>query len=51
MARIIISLPKELLTDIDAYCTQNRYNRSELIRHAVRKLMVGDKKTKNEQNN
>jgi len=37
--RIIISLPKELLEELDVYAKINRYNRSECIRHAIRELM------------
>lgn len=47
MARIIISLPKELLTEMDKHCKEHQYNRSEFIRHAVRSLMGEEKKTKN----
>lgn len=44
MARIIISLPQELLTDLDTYCKDNKYNRSECIRHAVRSLIKQEDK-------
>lgn len=45
MARIIISLPQELLDELDQYSDTNMYNRSECVRHAIRKLMKqeGDK--------
>jgi len=39
MARIIISLPSELLEQLDDYATEQFYNRSECIRHAIR-LMI-----------
>lgn len=39
MARIIITLPKQLLILIDNFCKEKGYNRSEFIRHAVRSLM------------
>ncbi len=39
MSRIIISLPDELLEDLDVYCEDLRYNRSECIRHAIRLLI------------
>lgn len=44
MARIIISLPKELLTELDAFCKENQYNRSECIRHAVRTMLKSEPK-------
>ena len=37
--RIIISLPAELLIDLDEYVKKNKYNRSECIRHAIRDLI------------
>lgn len=39
MARIIISLPDELLKALDVYKDQRQYNRSECIRHAIRELI------------
>ena len=39
MARIIISLPSELLDELDDFATDQFYNRSECIRHAIR-LMI-----------
>jgi metal-responsive CopG/Arc/MetJ family transcriptional regulator len=39
MARIIISLPSELLEELDDYCDNHKYNRSECIRHAIRLLI------------
>lgn len=39
MARIIISLPVELLQELDAYATERKYNRSECIRHAIRMMV------------
>lgn len=43
--RIIISLPLELLEELDLFCHRYNYNRSECIRHAVRELIErkGDK--------
>lgn len=49
MARIIISLPNELLKDLDVYSNENKYNRSECIRHAIRELLV--KKPDDQKNN
>ena len=46
MARIIISLPKELLTELDKHCKEHQYNRSEFIRHAVRTLMSEESQKK-----
>jgi len=45
MARIIISLPDELLAELDNVVSNEHYNRSELIRHAIRELL----KEKNEE--
>jgi metal-responsive CopG/Arc/MetJ family transcriptional regulator len=45
--RIIISLPPELLVELDAYCKKHNYNRSECIRHAVRELIEKQVDTKN----
>lgn len=39
MAKIIISLPDDLLSKVDAYCVDNEYNRSEFIRHAMRAVL------------
>ncbi len=39
MARIIISIPQELLDELDKYVKENQYNRSECIRHAIRLLI------------
>lgn len=47
MTRIIISLPQELLKDLDVYCKDNRYNRSECIRKAIRDLLEKKNDTKN----
>jgi metal-responsive CopG/Arc/MetJ family transcriptional regulator len=45
MAKIIISLPDELLAKVQAFCDENDYNRSELIRFALRNLIKkADKK-------
>jgi metal-responsive CopG/Arc/MetJ family transcriptional regulator len=46
MAKIIISLPDELLEKVDLYCTENDYNRSEFIRFALRKLIKRAEKAK-----
>jgi metal-responsive CopG/Arc/MetJ family transcriptional regulator len=48
MARIIISLPSELLDELDNFATEQFYNRSECIRHAIR-IMI-QTTTKKEQN-
>lgn len=39
MARIIISLPVELLQELDQYAGNRMYNRSECIRHAIRMMV------------
>lgn len=39
MARIIISLPVELLQELDVYTKERKYNRSECIRHAIRMMV------------
>lgn len=39
MARIIISLPEELLEELDQFRQEQSYNRSECVRHAIRKLL------------
>jgi len=39
MAKVIISLPDELLVKVDAYCKENEYNRSEFIRHSMRAII------------
>lgn len=40
--RIIVSMPKDLLTELDAYVEKHKYNRSECIRHAIRQLIQGN---------
>ncbi len=39
MKRILITIPVEFLKRIDRYCKDKQYNRSELIRHALRLLI------------
>jgi len=39
MAKVIISLPDELLVKVDVYCKENEYNRSEFIRHSMRAII------------
>ena len=39
MAKIIISLPDDLLTKVDSYCKEHEYNRSEFIRFAMRSIL------------
>lgn len=39
MAKIIISLPDELLSKVDEYCKDNEYNRSEFIRYSMRSVL------------
>jgi metal-responsive CopG/Arc/MetJ family transcriptional regulator len=39
MAKIIVSLSEELLKEIDAYCRNFKYNRSEFVRHTVREVL------------
>jgi len=45
MKRILISLPSPLLLQIDKYCKDNQYNRSEFVRYAIR-LLVNNKNDK-----
>lgn len=40
MAKIIISLPDELLKKVDQYALLKNYNRSELIRYALREIIL-----------
>ena len=44
MARIIISLPDELLQELDDYAEDRMYNRSECIRHAIRLVVQKEEK-------
>jgi len=37
MAKVIFSLPEELLEKVDEYCRTHNYNRSEFIRFVMRK--------------
>ena len=37
--RMTISLPRELLEEIDRFCEEHGYTRSELVRVAVRRFM------------
>jgi metal-responsive CopG/Arc/MetJ family transcriptional regulator len=46
MAKIIISLPEELLDKVADYCKKHSYNRSELIRFALRSVIETKKKKK-----
>jgi metal-responsive CopG/Arc/MetJ family transcriptional regulator len=39
MAKIIISLPDDLLEKLDEYCRENIYTRSELIRRGLRPIL------------
>ena len=39
MKKILICIPTELLSQVDQYSKDNNYNRSELIRHALRLLI------------
>ncbi len=39
MSRIILSIPTDLLKDLDSYCVILRYNRSEAIRKAIRDMV------------
>jgi metal-responsive CopG/Arc/MetJ family transcriptional regulator len=40
MAKFIISVPDELLARVDLYCKENIYTRSELIRRALRLILI-----------
>ena len=42
MVRFLISIPKELLDELDAHCEKNHYKRSEWIRFAIRSLIKGE---------
>jgi metal-responsive CopG/Arc/MetJ family transcriptional regulator len=44
MARVIFSLPSELLEELDTYVEKNKYNRSECLRHAIRLLVQKEEK-------
>lgn len=37
--RIILSLPEDLLFELDAYVERHKYNRSECIRYAIREII------------
>ncbi len=39
MAKVIISLPDELLNKVDQYCQDFKYNRSEFVRFALRAIV------------
>ena len=39
MSRIIISIPQELLDDLDNFSKDQSYNRSECVRHAIREML------------
>lgn len=39
MAKVIISLPDELLNKVDQYCGDFKYNRSEFVRFALRAIV------------
>jgi Ribbon-helix-helix protein, copG family len=39
MAKIIISLPDDLLKQLDEYCQEKIYTRSELIRRGLRQIL------------
>ena len=43
--RIIISLPGDLLTELDGYVKKYSYNRSEAIRRAIRDLIKDETKS------
>ena len=45
MAKILTSLPNDLLLDIDKYCKEHRYNRSEFLRFASRTIIYDASKT------
>lgn len=42
--KIIISLPTDLLAEIDKYAKAHNYNRSEFIRFAIRRVIEQNKK-------
>lgn len=48
MARIIISLPEELLKELDVHAKKEQYNRSEFIRHLIRAFLQKESKKKHE---
>jgi len=39
-SKVLITLPQDLLVELDIFAEQNRYSRSELIRHAIRNLLI-----------
>lgn len=43
MAKIIVSLPDKLLELVDEHCEQFKYNRSEFVRYAMRKVLKKEK--------
>ncbi len=47
MAKVIISLPDEFLKQVDDYAEKFNYNRSELVRSALREKINGKGKIKN----
>ena len=44
MAKIIISLPDELLAKVDELCEQKDYNRSEFIRFSLRSKIESEQR-------
>jgi metal-responsive CopG/Arc/MetJ family transcriptional regulator len=50
MAKIIISLPDELLYKVDKFSIENDFNRSEFIRYALRKVLSAKSKKDNKKN-
>lgn len=48
MERIIISIPKELLAALDKRALVEKYNRSELLRHLIRKFLATKSKETDE---
>jgi hypothetical protein len=43
MARVLFSLPDELLSDLDAICYKNKFDRSEFLRKLIRDYSMGVK--------
>ena len=43
--RILLTLPPELLDEVQQYCEENKYNRAEFIRYALRAIIHNDGKS------
>jgi metal-responsive CopG/Arc/MetJ family transcriptional regulator len=43
MARVLISLPKNLLKALDDFCEEADYQRSEFLRHFIREFIIKER--------